>query len=253
MRGVRATLWGPDHVELGQTATAVAGPRAALALSRGEHVKRYAYTDPNEDVVAAVAGPRATLLVCADGHSGAAAPVAAVRSVLADVGDDPPAGLDRRAWTELFARANDRCLQAAVDRGQPSSSTVLMAALCTSERVSWASMGDAALVVTAAGAARGRQLNRERMRFVGHPMRPRALRDALDAGEHALGPHDWVVLATDGLSEFIGPLRPADVVPRVLARAVADGGTPEDAAAALVAAAGAAGAGDNVGIALLSP
>jgi serine/threonine protein phosphatase PrpC len=90
------------------------------------------------------------------------------------------------------------------------------------------------------------------MRFLGRPMGGRALKGAVHRGDASLGAEDRVVLVTDGLSEFIAPLRPADLVPRLLAGEAAAAG-PEAAARAVVDAAGAAGAGDNVGVALLAP
>jgi serine/threonine protein phosphatase PrpC len=249
---VRAELWGPDHVELEEVAVAGAGPAAAVALTRGRYPKTYEYTDANEDAVAVVVGPRATLLVCADGHNGATAPVRAVRAVLAELADDPPARLSDKEWLALFGRVNESVMSATGPGSQqPFSRTVLIVALVSAGEVSWASAGDAALVVAAPGAQRGRQLNREAMRFVGYSMSSKALKDAISRGRDKIAPGEWVVLVTDGLSEFIAPMRPADVVPRVLARLEAR--TPEAAARALVDVAGEAGAGDNVGVALLAP
>ena len=118
--------------------------------------------------------------------------------------------------------------------------------------MSYAAIGDAALVVCRPGAERGRQLNKEATRFVGQPMNKRSLKNNVQRSSVALDPADWVVLATNGLSEFIAPLRPADVVPRVLDR------TRERACAG-----GRGGArtqrglrrraGDNVAVAVLSP
>src|SRR4051794_12669416 len=81
-RTMRASLWGADHEQLDDIASAAAGPRAGLAITRGRFPKAYRYEDPNEDVVAAVSGPRATLLICADGHNGVTASHLAVRRVL---------------------------------------------------------------------------------------------------------------------------------------------------------------------------
>jgi serine/threonine protein phosphatase PrpC len=70
-------------------------------------------------------------------------------------------------------------------------------------------------------------------------------------GSTELAPDEWVVVITDGLSEFVAPLRPADVVPRVLATLAPS--TAEAAARALVDTACSAGAGDNVAVAVLAP
>jgi serine/threonine protein phosphatase PrpC len=248
----RAALYGADHEELGRVASLPAGPRTALALTRGLHPKTYRYEDPNEDVVAAVAGPASTLLVCADGHSGKLASHVAVRALLELVGD-PPEALRDKAWLELFGAVNDAILaEKGVVSPQAASETVLVAALVSGDRVSFAAIGDAALVLVRPGAERGRQLNKESMRFLGRPLSGRALKGAVHRGETAVGAGEWVVAVTDGLSEFIAPLRPADVLPRVLA-GTGDAPPPEVVARAVADAAGAAGAGDNVGVVTLGP
>ena len=242
-------LWGTDHEELGSVATLAVGERAGIANTRGRYPKTYRYLDPNEDTVAAVAGPRATLLVCADGHHGRISSHAGVQAVLDAVGADPPAELDDGAWLDVFTAANDAIL--AAKEAQPASETVLMAALVSFGRLSFASIGDGALVACRPGAERGRQLNRESMRFLGAQMNKRAMKNTVQRGTVDLDPDLWVVAITDGLSEFIAPMRPADVVPRVLA--LSREGTAEAAAVALVDTACSAGAGDNVAVALVAP
>jgi serine/threonine protein phosphatase PrpC len=247
---MRAVLWGTDHTELGEIVTSSTG-RAAVALSRGGFAKTYPYVDDNEDAVAVVAGERATLLVAADGHNGATAAMTAVQFVLDRFGPDPPAHYDKKDWTLLFEGANDAVLSVtSIGSTQPSSRCVLLCALVSPGYVSFGSMGDAALVVARPGGERGRQLNKEAARFVGYPATRRGLEASVHRGDSALAPDEWVVLATDGVSEFILPNRPADLIPRVLARA---GGDPEEAAALIVEAACTAGAGDNVGIAIAAP
>ncbi len=246
-----AQLWGTEHERLGDVATAAAGARSGLALTRGRHPKAYRYEDPNEDVVAAVAGVEATLFVCADGHNGATASHLAVREVLQALGD-PPADLADGEWLDLFERVNEAVLAVkGPGSRQPASATVLVVGLVAGDRLSFAAIGDAALVVGRAGDERARQLNKEGMRFLGHPMSRRALKGTVQRGRVTLRPDDWVVAVTDGLSEFIAPLRPADLVPRVLAAAGAEGAVA--AAAGIVDAACSAGAGDNVGAVVLAP
>ena len=247
---MRAVLRGIDHVELGEIVTSSTG-RAAVALSRGQFAKTYAYVDPNEDAVAAVEGPRATMLVATDGHNGATASMRALQFVLDRFGGDPPPGLDKRGWAELFVDANDAVLGVtSIGSAQPSSRTVLLVALVSAGGVSFGSMGDAALVAARPGGERGRQLNKEAARYVGYASTRRGIEGSVHRGEAALGADEWVALATDGLSEFISPMRPADIVPRVIARSAGD---PEEAAALLVEAACSAGAGDNVGVAVAAP
>lgn len=251
-----AALWGPDHEELGEVATASAA-HAAIALTRGRFQKLYSYLDPNEDMAAIVAGPRSTLLVVADGHNGALAARTATEEVLANFGEDPPTEVHEDEWPEIFGRINDRVLGALqVPSPQPASRTVLLVAIVSRLTVSWASLGDAALVIAAPGEDRGRQLNRELTRFVGYPMSARVLDNLVQRGRNRVGAGEYVVLATDGLSEFLGPQRPADLIPRVLGRAMRGGGEPPsalDAATAIVDVACEAGAGDNVAVAVLAP
>lgn len=245
-------LWGPDHEELGEVASASAGPKAAIALTRGRFKKLYSYLDPNEDMIAVVDGPRATLFVVADGHNGSLAARTATEEVLAIFGDDPPPEVTEKEWPAIFQRVNEKVLAALFPPSpQPASRTVLLVAIVAGDAVSWGSLGDAALVVAAPGEARGRQLNKELARFVGYPMSGRVLDNLVQRGRHRLGPEEYLVAATDGLSEFVSPMRPADVVPRVLGRAGRP--TPEDAALALVDVACDAGAGDNVAVAVHGP
>lgn len=249
---MRSSLWGEDHVELDRIASAAAGERVGLAISRGRYGKAYQYVDPNEDVVAAVVGERSTLLLCADGHNGLTSSHVAVQTLLAAFGDDPPATLGDGEWLELFGAANDAVMTYKTgEADQPASETVLLAALVSPGQLSYAAVGDGALVVCRPGTERGRQLNREEMRFVGRPMNKRSMKQTVQRATVALDPDLWVVLVTDGLSDFVNPLRPADVVPRVLA--MAGGGPAEEAAVALVETACSAGAGDNVAVALAAP
>jgi serine/threonine protein phosphatase PrpC len=248
-----AVLWGPDFEELGEVGTRTVGERIGLAITRGLHKKAYRYEDPNEDVVAAVAGPASTLLVCADGHNGATAPVVAVQAVLDTFGPDPPLELSDGEWLELFGSVNDRVIaRKGVGSPQPASNTVLLVALVSAGRLSWGAIGDGALVVARPGTERGKQLNKEVMRFVGYPMNKRSLKNTIQRGKFDLEPDHWVTLITDGLSEFIAPLRPADIVPRILASGSADM-TAEAGARALVDAACTAGAGDNVAAVVMAP
>ena len=241
----RAVLYGEEHVELGPIVTAPVEPGAALAISRGRFPKSYGYTDPNEDVVAAVTGERSTLLICADGHNGLLASRVAVESVLVAFGDDPPPRLDDDEWLDLFADINTAVMQAAAGSRTPASRTVLLVALVADSIVSWGSLGDAALVVAEPGG-RGRQLNKELARFVGYAMGPQTLSELVQRGDDQLEEGEWVALCSDGLSEFVTPQRPANVVPSALEGA----GDAEAGALAIVTAALDAGAGDNVAVAV---
>ena len=245
-----AVLWGHDHVELGVTGSAAAGEGAGVAISRGGFAKLYRYVDPNEDIAVAVAGPRATLIAVADGHNGITAPRVAVEALLAAIGEDPPAQLGDKEWLALMGDVNEAILAATAGGDQPHSATALACALVSPGTISWAAAGDCALVASAPAAVRGRQLNKESMRFLGHPMKPRALKGVVGRGTVDRGPDEWVVALTDGFSEFVVPDRAADLVPRLVWDARGDA---ERAARLTVDHACARGAGDNVAVAVCAP
>jgi len=238
-----AALRGPDHVEYGAVAVVDVGPGVALALTRGLHPKPYAWTDPNEDVVAAVVGARATLLVAADAHNGALSAEVAVDGLLRELGEDPPPDLDDAELVELVDRLNRR-VRIATSGGPAAterSRTTLALALVGPRGVRWASMGDSA-VYTARG-----ELTDGDHRFVGWPMATWQVDRALQRGRAPLESGDWVALVTDGFSNFTGP-QAASVAARTVA---GTGPTAAEAARALVDRAFHGGAGDNVGVALL--
>ncbi len=243
---MRAVLWGRDHTELGITAVEKVDGGVALALSRGRHRKVYPYTDPNEDAVAAVVGPRATLLVLADGHNGWPATEAALQAVLDDLGDDPPADLNDDEMAELFWRAQ----QAVVARTQrwgsdaPESRTTLVVALIAGRRLRWGSFGDS--VVYVAGSAAATRLPSPRHRFIGaRDMPRRVLPDLLEHGRTALHDNQWLIVASDGFSDFAAhPFPTALLGGNVDAAVVAQG---------LVDAAFDGGAGDNVTVGVVAP
>lgn len=246
---VRAVLWGRDHQEYRDVAIEAAGDRAAVALTRGFYPKPYRWTDRNEDVAAVVVGERATLLVVADGHNGVPAPEIAVEAVLDRFGGDPPApGVDDEELVDLVHEASTEILARTTSgpARHRQSRTTLLFAFAGGGEVQWAGLGDSALVVASAGG--GRELSRAAHRFVGYPMPRAAVKGLLDRGQARLHPDEWVVLVTDGFTNFVHPA-PHDVV----ARAVASASDPTAAARRLIERAGEGGAGDNVGVALLAP
>lgn len=236
-------LWGDDHRELGPIVASRLDGRCAIALSRGRYPKRGRAVDPNEDAVLAVAGPGGHLLGVADGHSGfdaARAATAAVASAARPLLRRPPhepAG----AVASLFADA-ERAVADAVayrDGARAGSRTALTLAHVGPRSVRHATLGDtAALRVTRRRAlplgGSGRFLE------PGAGM-PRVVRAPLHGG-------DALVICSDGLSGFLG---------RQWASRVGDvtraDGDPTDCARRLVAAAGEAGAGDNIAVAVLLP
>ncbi len=245
-RAVTTTLAGPDHVEYGAIEVVDVAPGVALALTRGLHPKPYAWTDPNEDVVAAVVGPRATLLVVADAHNGALSAEVAVEAVLRELGADPPADLADHDLVSLFDRVN-RAVRDAT-RGGPyateESRTTLALALVADGSVRWAAMGDSAVY------APDGELTHGDHRFVGWPMSAPHVDRALQRGRARLRREEsgdgWVALVSDGFANFAGSDPGAEA-----SRAVAGSSGAVGAAEALVARAFDGGAGDNVAVAIV--
>ena len=242
-----AVLWGRDHVRYDEVGLAVPTDGVALALSRGKIPKPYAYVDPNEDVVAAAVGPTATLLVVADGHSGVEAAEIAVESILRQAGEPSPQLSSRLA--HLFAPAHEAVLTATAEmrRRNRESRTTLTIGLLTRGWLSWASLGDSALMVVT--PRQGVTVTTARHRFVGASMPTREVLADIDMGQVEVPDDAWVVAATDGFLNFTLTGDPARAAAVVLGRQR----TAADAARALVAHAFSGGAGDNVAVAVVEP
>lgn len=242
-------LYGPDHVDYGAVEGVVAAPGVALAITRGLHPKPYRWTDPNEDVVAAVAGPRATLLVVADAHNGALSSQVAVRTVLDQLGDDPSPELDDPALVALFHRASTAVLAATRetdDEERRASRTTLSMALVAERRLCWAAMGDSPVLVAEGDV--GLELTRGDHAFVGWPMTAARVDRLLQRGRGSLGPGAWVALTSDGFSNFCDPSAPA-----AAAKVLADAPDALAGARGLVEHAFTCGAGDNVAAVVVAP
>lgn len=253
---MRALLLGSDHTELGQVKVAAVGERSALGLTRGRFKKSYRYVDPNEDVAAAVVGPRATLLVVADAHNGVHAGETAVEEVLAAWGaDPPPADVGDVELVTLVHRVNEAVLTRTrlLSGIRTQSRTTLAVALVTvpdpggGRVLQHAAMGDSAVIVASPGV--GEDRTRARHHFVGWPMSRPEIAGVLQRGRRPLEPDEWVVVVSDGFTNFIGP----HVAPTLVASVVGDHVSAEDVAAELIEAAGRAGAGDNVAVAVCAP
>lgn len=240
-------LWGRDHTALGEVAVRTPGALMALALSRGEEPKSYDYVDPNEDAVTLVRGPRAALAAVADGHGGIGASEAAIKEVRRNARDDPPpADLTADAVVELFLDANEATRAAATEGGeQLDSGTTLAIALVTPDRLQWASFGDSAVF---AGDADGVQrLDRPLHRFLGRAMTSGDIRERLSWGTQERPSGAWVVVATDGFTDYL------DAAPDRAVRDALAAGDPPAVAERLVRRAFAGGAGDNVAVACIAP
>ncbi|MGZ4694899.1 MAG: PP2C family protein-serine/threonine phosphatase [Acidimicrobiales bacterium] len=240
MSGLTQVLWGPDHTILDKTAEAVVGGRVALALTRGRHRKRYAYIDPNEDVVAAVTDTNRLMLVVADGHNGKESSVVAVQALVELARAGLPERVDSDRATELFLRLNDRVIEALGDPTcpNPTSRTTLAVALLTGPQLSWASLGDSA-VFARHGELTIRLDEARRDRFLGERYSRRRMAAAMTSGTVQLGAGDHVYVASDGYTDYAA---------NPLAWRGADGAGPDEIARDAVQRAFDGGAGDNVAV-----
>jgi serine/threonine protein phosphatase PrpC len=234
-------LWGDEHERLGDIATVPLEPCAAIGLSRGRFPKAYEHVDPNEDAVMVAGGPTGWVLAVADGHNGFDAARAALGAVALEAGalletgvDDPGA-----AVTRLFELAR-QAVAVELDGVAPSrrqSRTALSVALAARDRLCAASLGDTIVV-----HVRGRRLAEVGADgpFLGPATPPPAPRSV------ELRPGDRVLVASDGLLDFIG----ATWADRLVEAAQA--GDHLTAVRGLVMSAFAGGAGDNVAVGLLA-
>lgn len=234
-----AVLLGRDVTELDDIVSTQHTDRVGLALSRGREEKAYWHLDPNEDGVLAAQGLAGTLLAVVDGHTGADAAEAA----LAGVASTCPSLDDCWSAPEVVVQwAVDAAREAVAERLATAtglrrgSRTALSIALVSGRAVYTASYGDTS--VLRVRGRRVRPLHRPTA-FLG-PRSP-----AARVRRTPLWAWDRLVLASDGLTEFLG----ADLERRVSAAA----GLKDPAAAALrlVDDACARGAGDNVAVAVL--
>lgn len=246
----QVALYGTDHTELGLITVESPGPGVAVAISKGKHEKQYPHVDSNEDVVAAATGPRGTLFLCADGHNGYESSDEAVRFLLDELGDDPTRSLDQDDVVELFHGAHQAVLARTTAEGcpNPDSKTTLCLAQVVGQRLTWASMGDSAVIRTSLEAGETHWVPESF--FVGwHGMTRTALAARLPRGTVELMPGEWIVLATDGFTNFAWAETPDEAVRAQLSPEV----TAEELARRLVEAAFEGGAGDNVAVAVCGP
>ena len=240
VNGLTQVLWGPDHTILDKTAEVMVGGRVALALTRGRHRKRYAYTDPNEDVVAAVTDSNRLMLVVADGHHGKESSVVAVQALVDLARAGLPERVDSDRAVELFLRLNDKVVEEISSPlcPNPQSRTTLAVALLTGAQLSWASLGDSS-VFARHGELTIRLDQARRDRFLGERYSRRRMASSMSSGTVQLGAGDHVYVASDGYTDFAA---------NPLAWRGADGAAPDEIARDGVQRAAEGGAGDNVAV-----
>lgn len=247
---------GREHTALGEVATSTLPGRVALGITRGLHRKRWRYLDPNEDTVAARVASASTLLVVADAHNGHTAADVAVTYLLDHIHQDAAlSDLDQTRLVELFHGVNEAVL--SVTRGRAdaradSRTTLVLAVLGPPDAAGgrdlvYGALGDSSLIL--AGRDGGSELTVPHHQFVGAPMSRYEVAGRLQHGRVQLPAGTWTVVISDGFTEFVGRSAAAGVV----AEHLPDDGTPERFVRALIDQAGAAGAGDNVAVAVAGP
>lgn len=223
----------------------------AIGLARGWRPKPYPYVDPNEDAVGCAVSDRSRLLVVADGHNGREASHAAVRAVMDLLGEQPrPADLRDDEMFAAVQLIEDRIAVATAhdDDRVRWSRTTLVVALRTTTHLQWFAVGDSALLVCGPDATR--QLPARARWFLGGGAGRHGLRRSLARGRIDLAPDAWVVLTTDGYTDYLPDHL---TVETAVARAVTGVDGVEGAVDALLAQARAGGAGDNVGVSVSGP
>ncbi len=234
-------LLGSDSTVLGEVATAEVGGRAGVALSRGRFPKQDMWVDPNEDAVLAAQDGDRWLLVAVDGHLGfdaARATMRAIASIASEMLTDDRDGRVVVAAAIDCARAWVAEALSATDEARSRSRTAVSIVLVHPGEAFAATCGDSSVFRVREGKV---QALTPATRFLG----PRA--PSPTVVRVRLRPGDGLAAVTDGFTDFLGR-----AVGATLSRELG-GSVPERVAHALVVAAFAGGAGDNVGVAVLLP
>jgi serine/threonine protein phosphatase PrpC len=232
-------LLGSDSTVLGEVATADVGGRAGVALSRGRFPKPDVWVDPNEDAVLAAHDGDRWLLVAVDGHLGfdaARAAMSAIGTVAPETLADDRDGRVVVAAIIDYARESVVEALSATDEARRRSRTAVSVVLVRPGEAFAATCGDSSVFRVREGNV---QALTPATRFLGPRTPPPPVVRA------RLRPGDGLAAVTDGFTDFLGR-----AVEPTLCRELR-GKTPAQAAHALVLAAFAGGAGDNVGVAVL--
>jgi serine/threonine protein phosphatase PrpC len=244
---VRVVLLGREHTSPGAMATDTVDARTAVGLARGWRPKPYAYVDPNEDAVGIVADTDAQLLVVADGHNGHRASHEAVAVVVDELGDRLAAvELSDDVVVTLIGKVEQRISQVVAPFG-PRTRTTLVVALRRRQALQWLGVGDSALLIVGSDT---RELPAQTGWFCGDQLAPAAVHNSLARGHVAVAPNAWVVLATDGYTDYLPVRRPPAEATKTFLRGVT---APATAVDALLRQARRGGAGDNVAVAVSGP
>ena len=242
-----AVLMGEDHHDYGRIASASAGERYAVAISRGAVPKRYSYVDPNEDAAAVFAGDEGAVLMVVDGHNGYTSTRVASEMLASRFGPSPPTELmSREAVVDLFTEVSRAILAETTAAGasHPDSRAAMSLVILAGTEMQWASMGDAPIYFARSESAT--ELTKPEHRFVGWSPSRDNTEDSLQLGRRPVdGAGDsWVVLTSDGFSDYAGG--PAADAAMVLHSAVGGAPSAEAAAERVLLSALSGDAADNV-------
>lgn len=192
-------LLGDEHPDLGSVAIETLEPSTAIALSAGRLPKPYWHLDPNEDGALAVGGGACRLLAVADGHNGFDAAFAALDGIHRAIGGEPDEDVSpRHLLVRCLAGAREAVastIELAEDDRRTSSRTAVSIAVIGPGEVCASTYGDT--VVTRVRGRRLKQLTSDSS-FLGPDSTPSSITCAsLKAG-------DTVILASDGITDFLG-------------------------------------------------
>jgi serine/threonine protein phosphatase PrpC len=241
----RWTRDGHDSQTLGHTL--VEGDHlVATLIAKGEFPKPYAYTDPNEDALHVRRTDTGVIAAVADGHRGWIASAVAVDYWSQWAQSAQEAGPWTPEGVALGMHTTSEAVRTAASTNPriPESRTTLVGVHATTAGTQWASFGDSN-VWTVRNDEQGLRCayehNPHEHLFLGWAMHPAETA----AGMHwGLAPKsDWLVLFSDGVSEFA----PAESIAACLASNEPD----EDARVVvqrLYDLATEHGAGDNVAV-----
>lgn len=192
-------LLGDEHPDLGSVAVETLSAETAIALSAGRLPKSYWHLDPNEDGALAIDGGACRVLAVADGHNGFDAAFAALNGISEAVGNEVEVTSARRLLVRCLDAAHAAVSTAIDDLGdhrRASSRAALSVAVIGPGEVSASTYGDT--IVT---RVRGRRLKRLATGdgpFLGPDSRRSGVTTA------ALKEGDVVILASDGVTDFLG-------------------------------------------------
>ncbi len=229
-------LWGRHYSELGSISVVRLARDGALALTRGAEPKAYPHVDPNEDAALLVETEDGVLLAVADGNGGRRASEVTLAEVQRIAAELIP--LQGQAF-EKRCDAMVRAIAKKTRRLRPSKTCLTLATL-HQHRWSYANFGDSTLF----RSSTLEPLAPMNDFSIGPNLALRVLPPELWAGFFDAKPGERIAVVSDGMTNFVEDLSEIQSILR-------DADDDATAAHDLVETAMAAGAGDNVAVAVL--